>query len=67
MHSESLKIHSVAVKLYEKNGVQSSIDFEIKHKNIIEKFGRYPHCNVILGRTSTTAEAEFLTQPDSSF
>jgi len=67
MHSESLKIHNVAVKLYEKNGMQSSIDFEIKHKKIIEKFGRYPHRNAILGRTSTTAEAEFLTQPDSSF
>jgi uncharacterized protein (DUF924 family) len=67
MHSESLLIHEVAVALYQKNGVQSNLDFEIKHKNIIERFGRYPHRNHILGRLSTDEEIEFLTQPGSSF
>jgi uncharacterized protein (DUF924 family) len=67
MHSESLAIHEVAVKLYASNGVDSSIDFENKHKIIIEKFGRYPHRNNILKRISTHQEVEFLTQENSSF
>ena len=67
MHSESLKIHEVAVELYKNNGIQHSLDFEIKHKNIIEKFGRYPHRNAILGRESTEEEIAFLKQPGSGF
>jgi len=67
MHSESLKIHDVAVELYKNNGVQSKLEIEMKHRNIIEKFGRYPHRNAILNRTSTDDEIEFLKQPGSSF
>lgn len=67
MHSESLVIHEVAMQLYQKNGIQSNLDFEVKHQQIIEKFGRYPHRNKILGRQSTTEEVEFLQQPGSIF
>lgn len=67
MHSESLAIHEVGVTLFEKNGIESSYSFELKHKVIIEKFGRYPHRNSILGRASTEEEMAFLTQPNSSF
>ncbi len=67
MHSESLKIHALAETLYQKLGIQSNLDFEVKHKQIIEKFGRYPHRNDILGRTSTEDEIVFLTQPGSGF
>ncbi|MCC1496084.1 DUF924 family protein [Alcanivorax sp. 1008] len=67
MHSESLKIHDLALQLYRDNGIQSNFDFEVKHRNIIERFGRYPHRNSILGRTSTAEEIEFLKQPGSSF
>lgn len=67
MHSESLKIHEVAIELYQKNGIQNNFDFELKHKQIIEKFGRYPHRNSILGRKSTEEEIEFLKQPGSGF
>ena len=67
MHSESLQIHEVAVELFRKNGIQNNLDFEIRHKEIIEKFGRYPHRNEILGRQSTAGEIEFLTQPGSGF
>ena len=67
MHSESLKIHELAVSLYQKNGIQSNFDFEIKHQKIIEKFGRYPHRNEILGRTSTEDEIEFLKQEGVGF
>jgi len=67
MHSESLKIHEVAMDLFQRNGIQGGIDFEIKHKRIIESFGRYPHRNSILGRASTAEEIEFLKQPGSGF
>jgi uncharacterized protein (DUF924 family) len=67
MHSESLIIHDIAVQLYTKNGSQNSLDFELKHREIIQEFGRYPHRNSILGRISTHAELEFLTQANSSF
>lgn len=67
MHSESLKVHDVAMTLFRDNGVQTNLDFEIKHRDIIERFGRYPHRNGILGRESTQEEIEFLTQPGSSF
>ncbi len=67
MHSESLKVHEEAVELCARNGVESNLDFEIKHKKIIEQFGRYPHRNTILGRESTAEEIEFLKQPGSSF
>jgi len=67
MHSESLKIQTISVELYRKNGLQDNLDFAIKHKNIIEKFGRYPHRNSTLGRTSSEQEIEFLRQPGSRF
>ena len=62
MHSESLKIHEVAMALYQKNGILSNLSFEVKHKEIIEKFGRYPHRNKTLDRISTEQELEFLKQ-----
>ncbi|MFT2110408.1 DUF924 family protein [Marinomonas sp. 2405UD68-3] len=67
MHSESLLIHDVAVTLFTENGIQSNIDFEHQHRNIIQQFGRYPHRNSVLGRTSTETELAFLSQPNSSF
>ena len=67
MHSESLAIHNVALNLYRKNGIESNYDYEVKHREIIEKYGRYPHRNSILGRASTSEELEFLNTPGSSF
>jgi uncharacterized protein (DUF924 family) len=67
MHSESPKIHAVGLELYRKNGIQGNLDFEIRHKQIIERFGRYPHRNGIMGRQSTAEEIEFLKQPGSGF
>jgi len=45
----------------------ADLEFEIKHKRIIDRFGRYPHRNAVLGRASTEAETAFLREPDSSF
>lgn len=67
MHSESLIIHQQACQLYKNNGIESNYQFELKHLAIIERFGRYPHRNEILGRQSSPDEIVFLTQPDSSF
>jgi uncharacterized protein (DUF924 family) len=67
MHSESLLIHQEALVLYTNNGIASNLDFELQHKKIIEQFGRYPHRNKILGRSSSEAEIHFLTQPGSAF
>jgi uncharacterized protein (DUF924 family) len=67
MHSESLVIHEEAVRLFTANGIQNNLDFEFQHKAIIEKFGRYPHRNEVLGRESTAEELVFLQQPGSSF
>jgi len=67
MHSESKTIHTWAEKLYRENDLPDNYQFELKHKAIIDRFGRYPHRNQILGRTSTVEELEFLKQPGSSF
>jgi uncharacterized protein (DUF924 family) len=67
MHSETLSVHDIAVELYKSNGIQSNVEFETKHRDIIKRFGRYPHRNVILNRQSTKEEIAFLNQPGSSF
>ncbi len=67
MHSESPKIHAIAITLYSQEGLEYNLDFEKKHKAIIDRFGRYPHRNAILGRESTPEEIEFLKQPGSGF
>lgn len=67
MHSESLKIHEQAIKLYEQKTEPSTLNFEKRHKVIIEKFGRYPHRNEVLGRESSPLEIEFLKEAGSSF
>jgi len=67
MHSESASIHETAVELFTQCGLESSLKFQFKHKEIIDRFGRYPHRNKILGRDSTLEEIAFLSSPDSSF
>jgi len=67
MHSESPRIHVVAEALYREHAPPTNLDFELRHKAIVDRFGRYPHRNELLGRESTPEEVEFLTQPGSSF
>lgn len=67
MHSESLLIHEQAMKLFQQTGLENNLNFEKRHLAILERFGRYPHRNAILGRQSTPEEVEFLAQPGSSF
>jgi uncharacterized protein (DUF924 family) len=65
MHSESLSIHESASGLFAQ--LPSNLKYAVKHRAIIERFGRYPHRNAILGRVSTPEEIEFLKTPGSSF
>ena len=67
MHSESRVVHEVAETLYREFGLKDNHDFELRHKAIIDRFGRYPHRNAILGRESTADELHFLQQPGSRF
>lgn len=66
MHSESAAIHETALELFEELGMDSALEYEIKHKAIIDQFGRYPHRNAVLGRVSTPEEIDFLNEDDSS-
>ena len=67
MHSESKLIHQQAELLFKQYSNQKTYDFELRHKVIVDRFGRYPHRNEILGRNSTAEEMEFLKQPNSTF
>lgn len=67
MHSESRAIHEVALSLYAQKGLERNLEFEKRHKEIIDRFGRYPHRNEVLGRESSEEELAFLKQPGSSF
>lgn len=67
MHSESAAIHAAAMALFNVPGLESNLDFERKHKEVIDRFGRYPHRNSLLGRESTQQELEFLMTPGSNF
>ena len=67
MHSENKKDQEKCVALFTKLGREDNLKFAIKHKEIIDRFDRFPHRNEILGRESTPEEKEFLTQPGSSF
>ena len=67
MHSESALVHLQAVALFSQPGMENNLNFELRHKAIIDRFGRYPHRNAILGRKSSTEELAFLSEPGSSF
>lgn len=67
MHSESRLIHVEALRLFSQPGLEHALPSEIRHKEIVDRFGRYPHRNAILGRISTAEEEAFLAMPGSSF
>ena len=65
MHSESPRIHREAIELFSEPGLDYQREYEIKHKEIIDRFGRYPHRNLALGRQSTAEELSFIqSHPD---
>ena len=71
MHSEDLTHQQQSIVLFQQLAQQrdylDSVAYAIRHKEIIERFGRFPHRNAILGRLSTPEEVEFLQRPGSLF
>lgn len=67
MHSESRAVHAWVEPLFRRFTPAENHGFEQRHRAIIERFGRYPHRNAILGRASTAEELAFLETPGASF
>ena len=70
MHSEDLEHQRRSVELFRGLGgtePDSPYDYAVRHMEIVERFGRFPHRNEVLGRQTTPEEAQFLTQLGSSF
>ena len=77
MHSESLDVQNQCVALFQrlhdkapaplKERVADALKYAEMHRDIVQRFGRFPHRNAILDRTSTDEEQHFLTQPNSAF
>lgn len=73
MHSEALADQEQCVELFRTLAAEGaadgelSLEFAIRHRDIIARFGRFPHRNEILGRESTPEELEFLKEPNSAF
>ena len=70
-HSEALADQEQALALFGKvrhlAGMDMAYDYAVKHWQVVKRFGRFPHRNEVLGRTSTPEEIEFLKQPGSRF
>jgi uncharacterized protein (DUF924 family) len=66
-HSEDKADQARSVALFTALGQPLGLDFALRHQAIIDRFGRFPHRNAILGRASTQEELTFLAEPGSSF
>jgi uncharacterized protein (DUF924 family) len=71
-HSENLTVQNQSVRLFQELATEyphlaDTHDYALRHQAIIERFGRFPHRNAVLGRETLPNEAEFLKQPGSSF
>lgn len=62
MHSESMAIHDIAMKLFSGAGMEETLQYEIGHREIIAQFGRYPHRNEALSRVSTPEEIAYMKE-----
>jgi len=66
-HSENAADQARSVELFASIDDPQSLDFAKRHKEIVDRFGRFPHRNTVLGRALTKEELAFLEHPDSSF
>ena len=76
-HAESTEMQDRSVALYDKLAHEAAaaerqlfdgfLDYACKHRDVVARFGRFPHRNELLGRISTAEEIEFLKQPGSRF
>ena len=70
MHSEDRKHQQRSVMLFQQLAEERAYfdtSYAVRHQEVIDRFGRFPHRNTVLGRVSTPEELAFLKQPGSSF
>lgn len=65
MHSEDMADQALSIKLFEQSGLEGSIRFAQHHHDIVQRFGRFPHRNKILGRQSRGEEIAYLASSES--
>lgn len=65
MHSENLEDQDLSVALFEKAGLTENLRFAKHHREIVRRFGRFPHRNRILDRESTEAELDYLASDEA--
>jgi uncharacterized protein (DUF924 family) len=67
MHSEDLAVQEAALPLFGRFSEPRTADFARRHRDVIARFGRFPHRNALLGRESSARELAFLQTPGSRF
>jgi uncharacterized protein (DUF924 family) len=67
MHSEDLTVQEAALPLFERFSDPRTADIASRHRDVIARFGRFPHRNAVLGRVSSAEELAFLQTPGSRF
>ena len=67
MHAEDLAVQEAALPLFERFSDPHTADFARRHRDVIARFGRFPHRNALLGRVSSAEELAFLQTPGSRF
>jgi uncharacterized protein (DUF924 family) len=60
MHSENIDDQELSVQLFSQPGLENNLKWALHHRDIVQRFKRFPHRNAILGRTTTAAENEYL-------
>lgn len=65
MHSESLADQERSVELFTQPGLEENLQWARHHREIVQRFGRFPHRNAILGRQSSPEETRWLDLPDA--
>lgn len=65
MHSENLADQDLSVRLFEEAGLESNLYWVRHHRELIRRFGRFPHRNAILGRASSPEEIDYLNSKDA--
>ncbi|MEB2843327.1 DUF924 family protein [Rhizobiales bacterium RZME27] len=66
-HSEDLADQDRSVQLFSDLGDANYLEYAERHRNVVRRFGRFPHRNAYLGRQSTDVEIDYLSQPGSGF
>jgi uncharacterized protein (DUF924 family) len=69
-HAETIEDQNESVGLFESLAAalgSDTVRYALQHREVIERFGRFPHRNAMLGRSTTPDEAEYLAQPGAGF